>query len=95
MKLFQTARDRAIWTTFGLGAAAVTAVLARQGMKAGWEAVRDDEPPENPISYETSWSHALAWTVALALGAGVTRLVVERVAAQVWLRRTGRLPPGL
>lgn len=95
MKIFQTARDRALWTGLGLGTAAATAVAARQGMKVAWKAMRDDEPPENPISYDTTWRDALLWTVALALGAGVTRLVVERIAAQVWLDRTGRRPPGL
>ena len=95
MNLIQTGRDRVLWGVLGLGTAAATAMLARQGMKAGWHVLREDEPPENPISRDTSWGDALLWTVAMALGAGVTRLVVERLAAQAWRSRTGRTPPGL
>ena len=95
MKFIQTTRDRLIWSALGLGTAALTAMAARQGMKAGWKAITNEDPPENPISRETTWSDALIWTTAMALGAGVARLVVERVAAQVWQERTGRKPPGL
>ncbi|HEX6308694.1 MAG TPA: DUF4235 domain-containing protein, partial [Longimicrobiales bacterium] len=62
---------------------------------AGWKAVLHDEPPENPVSADTSWRDALLWTTALALGAGIARLVVERLAAEVWVEKTGRKPPGL
>ena len=95
MKLIQTGRDRIVWGTLGLGTAALTAMLARQAMQGGWRALRTDEPPDNPISRDTTWGDALLWTVAMAIGAGVTRLVVERLAAQVWHHQTGRKPPGL
>ncbi len=95
MKLLQTARDRVLWTALGLGAAGVTAMLSATGLKAGWRKVHGEDPPENPISADTTWRDALLWSTAVAVGAGVTRLVAERLLAEAWRRQTGRKPPGL
>jgi hypothetical protein len=71
----------------------LAAVAARKLVTAVWRG--DPQPPLNPADRRVSWSDALSWALASALGAGVARVVAMRGAAAGWERATGEAPPGL
>lgn len=86
---------RRMWDfiAFASGAAAGTAF--RWGMTAVWRASRHEDPPANPASRGVRWRDALVWSVSLAVGAAVSRVVAQRGAAAAWQAATGARPPGL
>ncbi len=79
--------------------AAVLGTLAtRKVLLVVWNAVRGPdapEPPLNPADRSVSWPDALAWAVAAGVGAGIGRLVGQRLAAEAWEVATGDTPPGI
>lgn len=84
---------RAVATSSGiLGGLAVRKLLS-----ALWTNMRDDgrEPPLNPADRDIGWVDALLWAVAAGVGAGVARLVSQRLAAAGWEAATGSSPPGI
>jgi hypothetical protein len=71
----------------------VAAVAARKIISALWSS--DTETPLNPADRRTSWSEALAWGLATAIGAAVARVVALRGTASGWEKVTGETPPGI
>jgi hypothetical protein len=71
----------------------VAAVAVRKIISALWRS--DTETPLNPADRRTSWSEALAWGLATAIGAAVARVVALRGAASGWEKMTGETPPGI
>lgn len=71
----------------------VAAVAARKIISALWSS--DTETPLNPADRRTSWTEALAWGLATAIGAAVARVVALRGAASGWEKMTGETPPGI
>jgi hypothetical protein len=71
----------------------VAAIAVRKIVSALWRS--DTETPLNPADRRTSWSEALAWGLATAVGAGVARVVALRGAATGWEKVTGETPPGI
>jgi hypothetical protein len=84
-----------VWTLVATAAAIAGAVATRGALKSAWRTVRHEEPPENPADPATAWHEAILWTSALAVGAGLGRLFMKRLATSGWRRATGELPPGL
>lgn len=78
---------------FSIGAgmliASATGIIARKA----WTTFRNDAPPENPDNPETEWKDALIWSVATAVTAGITRMLIMRGANEGWKAVTGELPP--
>ena len=58
-----------------------------------WRTTRHEDPPENPAAHDVGWRDALAWTVAIGVGASVARVVAQRGAAKAWEKATGDPPP--
>lgn len=81
-----------VWNLYAGGIAALTAVVTKKGLDAGWKSVTGHEPPEvnDPA---TPPAEALAWAMALAVGLGLTGVFVNRFAAQRWERFTGEPSP--
>lgn len=71
----------------------VAAVAVRKVISALWSS--DTETPLNPADRRTSWTEALAWGLATAIGAAVARVVALRGAASGWEKMTGETPPGI
>ena len=73
-------------------------LLTRKVLEVLWKSVRkgaEHDPPLNPADRRIGWGDALAWAVAAGVGAGVGRLLSERVAAAGWEAATGNAPPGI
>jgi len=79
----------ALSTVAGIAAA----IVARKIVSTLWRS--DTEPPLNPADRRTSWSEALAWGVATAIGAAVARVVALRGTSAGWEKMTGETPPGV
>ncbi len=79
----------ALSTIAGIAAA----VLARKIVSALWRS--DTETPLNPADRRTSWTEALAWGLATAIGAAVARIVALRGTSAGWKKMTGETPPGI
>ncbi|MDE0804445.1 MAG: DUF4235 domain-containing protein [Acidimicrobiales bacterium] len=84
---------KAVSTLAGVGGAIAT----RKITNAAWSAVSSGsaEPPLNPADRRVSWSESLQWAIAAGVGAGIGRLVSQRVASAGWESATGSPPPGV
>ena len=85
--------SKTAWSVIAAGSALTAGILVRRALDAGWRRVTDEDPPKNPVSPETEWSGALAWTAATGLLVGLGRLMARRGAANVWTRALGSRPP--
>jgi hypothetical protein len=83
------------WKIAAAGAGVVAGLAVKKALVLAWKAARDEEPPLNPADPSTGWGEAVAWTVAMASGMGVAKLVAVRGAAAGWQKATGTMPPGL
>lgn len=92
-----TSSQRIGWKAASTLSGVAGAVVARNVIQSLWAALSgsDREPPLNPADRKIDWSTALQWAVAAGVGAGVARLVSQRVAAAAWERATGAPPPGI
>jgi hypothetical protein len=79
------------------GVAIASGTLAAAGVRrlavTTWRTAKHEDPPQNPAARDVSWTDALAWTIAVAVGAAVARVVAQRGAAAAWERATGDPPP--
>lgn len=89
---FAGKHDQQIWAVTALMAAAAAGVGARASLKAGWRALRKDDPPLDPTLPDTTWTDAIAWSVAVGVGMGLARLLARRSAAAAWRHKFGALP---
>ena len=85
------------WKAVSSVAGVVGAVATRKLTNAVWSAFSSSssEPPLNPADRQVSWPEALQWAVAAGVGAGIGRLVSQRVASAGWESATGTTPPGV
>ena len=82
-----------VWRGVALGLGIGSAALVRQGAVALWRAQRHEDPPVHPGARSVPWRDALIWSVAVAVGAAVARVVAERGAVAAWTAATGSPPP--
>jgi hypothetical protein len=85
--------DRRIWQVLAAGAGMAAAAAVRRIAVTTWQAMRHEDPPENPAAGDVGWRDALTWAVAIGVGAGVARVVAQRGVAKAWERATGDPPP--
>ena len=91
-----SASERVRWAALSNLAGIVGAVATRKLLQAVWPAGDDTTgPPFNPADRRVGWATALQWGVAAGVGAGVARVLSQRVAAAGWEAATGSAPPGL
>jgi hypothetical protein len=102
MNLLKAAPDdweeRGAWKVVSTLSGILAAIAVRQAITAIWKAATSDEaaePPLNPADRRISWTDALLWSVTAGVGAGIGRVVSQRVAAAGWERATGSTPPGI
>ncbi len=84
---------RLVWRGVALVSGIASAALVRGGAVGLWRLSRQEDPPSNPGARNVRWRDALIWSVSLAVGAGVARVVAERGAAAAWTAATGSPPP--
>lgn len=91
-----TPRRRAAWKALSTLTGLAGAVATRRLLQAVWPTGHDGTaPPYNPADRRVAWPTALQWAIAAGLGAGITRLLGERLAAAGWEAATGSPPPGI
>ncbi len=81
------------WQGVAIASGTLAAAAVRRVATTTWRTAKHEDPPENPAARDVSWPDALAWTIAVAVGAAVARLVAQRGAAAVWERATGESIP--
>ena len=88
---------RAGWTLISRLSGVGGAILARKVLRWLWPGrlSAGQEPPLNPADRRIGWVPALQWAVAAGVGAGLARLVSQRLAAAGWEAATGDPPPGV
>lgn len=92
----QTRRRQAAWKAVSTLSGIAAATVTRQVLGALWPAGDDGTgPPFNPADRRVGWPTAVAWAIGAGVGAGVFRLVGERLAAAGWEAATGAPPPGI
>lgn len=86
-------RKRLAWQGVAAAAGTLAAMGVRQAAVRTWRTARHEDPPENPVARDVSWTDALTWAIAVAIGAAVARVVAQRGAAAAWEKATGDPPP--
>lgn len=87
--------EEAAWNVVALASATLAGIAVRNLLESGWEALKKDEPPQNPAARSVDWGDALAWTVATGVAVGVGRLLAQRGAAEGWRKVRGSYPEGM
>lgn len=90
-------REELGWKVVSTGSAVLGGMVVRKLLELGWKTFTSgtEDPPLNPADRRISWVEALQWAVAAGVGAGIGRLVAERMASAGWERATGHAPPGV
>jgi hypothetical protein len=81
------------WQGVALASGTLAAAAVRRVAVTTWRSTKHEDPPQNPAARDVGWTDALAWTIAVAVGAAVARVVAQRGAAAAWERATGDPPP--
>ena len=84
---------RLAWQGVAAATGTLAAMAVRQVAVTSWRTAKHEDPPENPAARDVSWTDALTWTIAVAVGAAVARVVAQRGVAAAWERATGDPPP--
>lgn len=71
------------------GAAILGGLLAREAVKAGWQAAFREDPPLNPASSDVDWSDALLWGLASGALVGTFRIFARRGASGAYRKLRG------
>ena len=81
------------WRGVAAASGTLAAMAVRKLAVTTWRSTKHEDPPENPVARGVSWTDALAWAIAVAIGAAVARVIAERGAAAAWERATGEPIP--
>ena len=81
-----------LWGLYSAGVAALAAVITHKAVNKGWELVTGEEPPE-PNDPATPTTHAAIWVLAMALGVGLSQVLINRFVASRWEAFTGSTSP--
>jgi hypothetical protein len=84
---------RLAWQGVAIASGTLAAAAVRRAAVTTWRTTKHEDPPENPAGRDVSWTDALTWTIAVAVGAAVARVVAQRGAAAAWEKATGDPPP--
>jgi hypothetical protein len=77
------------------GAAALSALIARKTLTAGWRKATGKEPPAEPANPDTRLAEAAGWAAASAGLIAAAQVIARRRVAATWRRASGELPPGM
>jgi len=81
------------WQGVAVASGTLAAAAVRRAAVTTWRTTKHEDPPANPAARDVSWTDALTWTIAVAVGAAVARVVAQRGAAAVWERTIGEPIP--
>lgn len=84
--------QKIVWNLYSTTISALSGVVASKMVDAAWSFVTGEEPPE-PNDPATPTGVAVARVAAVALGVGLSQVLVNRLAAQRWEQHTGTITP--
>ncbi|MFL5562068.1 MAG: DUF4235 domain-containing protein [Gemmatimonadaceae bacterium] len=84
---------RVAWTAIAASAAWVAGRATKTVLDRGWQALRDEDPPEDPLARGTNWPTVVSWTAVTAAVMSLAGLAATRGAAAGWTKTTGHRPP--
>ncbi|HWU21905.1 MAG TPA: DUF4235 domain-containing protein [Nocardioides sp.] len=84
-----------VWSLMALVSGLGGAVVAKKGLNAGWKAATGKQPPENPADPDVQLREAVAWAAASGTIVALIKMLMQRRAANYYLKSTGELPPPL
>ena len=80
--------QKVVWNGYSALVGAVAAIATKKAVDAAWTFVTGEEPPE-PNDPDTPTSHAALWVMSMALGVGLSQVLVNRFAARRFEKFTG------
>ena len=89
------ASEAMMWKGVGLATGFAAGALTRKLLQGVWQATTGSDPPGNTAAPNTTWRAALIWAASSGIALGVTRIVAQRGAAEVWRAAKGHYPEGL
>ncbi|MEI7057126.1 DUF4235 domain-containing protein [Nocardioides sp. CCNWLW239] len=84
-----------IWAMMALVSGVAAAKVASKVLSTGWTASTGRKPPANPADPDVSLAEAVMWSAATGAAIAITRMFVQRRAANYYLKSVGRLPKQL
>lgn len=73
--------QKIVWNGYSTLVGAVAAIVTKKAVDGAWSFVTGEEPPE-PNDPDTPTSHAAIWVLAMALGVGLSQILINRFAAR-------------
>ncbi|HKG33725.1 MAG TPA: DUF4235 domain-containing protein [Gemmatimonadales bacterium] len=84
--------DKLLWKLYAAAIGALMTVASKMLIKFAWKSITGREPP-SPSDPEAPLQEAVSWTVASAIGVGVTQILTQRFAAKRWSKDMGTETP--
>ena len=84
--------QKIVWNLYSTTIATLSGIVASKVVDAAWGFVTGEEPPE-PNDPDTPTAVAVTRVVAVALGVGLSQVLVNRLAARRWQEHTGLSTP--
>lgn len=75
--------QKMVWNLYSTAVAVVAAAVTKKAVEGAWEFVTGEEPPE-PSDPNVPTGQAVAWVMALAVGVGLSQVLINRFAAKQW-----------
>ncbi len=84
--------QKIVWNGYSTLVGAVAAIGTKKALDGAWKFVTGEEPPE-PNDPATPTTHAAIWVLAMALGVGLSQVLINRFVASRWEAFTGSTSP--
>lgn len=80
--------QKLVWNIYSTVVAVGAAVVTKKAVEGAWQFVTGEEPPE-PTDPTVPTGQAVAWALSLAIGVGLSQVLINRFAAQRWSAYVG------
>ena len=84
--------QKIVWNAYSTVVGIAAAVATKKAVDGAWVFVTGEEPPE-PNDPSTPTTHAAVWVLAMAVGVGLSQVLINRFAARRWEAFTGSASP--
>ncbi|MCL2542275.1 MAG: DUF4235 domain-containing protein [Nocardioidaceae bacterium] len=84
-----------VWSLMAVVSGVGGGIVAKKLLNVGWKAATGKQPPENPADPDVQVAEAVAWAVASGTVVALIKMLLQRRAANYYLKSTGELPPPL
>ena len=85
--------QKIVWNLYSAGVAAIAGIVTKQLVDRAWTFVTGDEEPPEPNDPDTPPGIAIARVLVVALGMGLSQVLINRFAARRWAAITGEASP--